>query len=205
MNRDFLESLGLEKDSVNAIMAEHGKTVNAVKSDLVTAEQEADALKEQLANRDADIEKLKADGGSSDELKAQLDELTSKYETDTEQLNAKLSETKLNHAVEMGLKDSGAKNVKAAKALLDFETIKLTDSGVDGLKEQLEQIKTDNDYLFGATADPTKTPKVVIPGDPNGGGHDNKVTAEQFDAMTHTQKMELHATQPEVFKSITGQ
>ena len=44
MNRDFLESLGLEKEAINSIMAEHGKAVQAVKP-----AEGHEQLKEELA------------------------------------------------------------------------------------------------------------------------------------------------------------
>ena len=44
MNREFLESLGLEKEAINSIMAEHGKAVQAVKP-----AEGHEQLKEELA------------------------------------------------------------------------------------------------------------------------------------------------------------
>jgi len=53
--------------------------------------------------------------------------------------------------------------VKAVRALLIEADLKLTDDGLVGLKEQLEKIKPENDYLFESD---TPTPKIV-----SGGGN----------------------------------
>ena len=44
MNREFLESLGLEKEAIDKVMAEHGKAVQAVKP-----AEGHEQLKEELA------------------------------------------------------------------------------------------------------------------------------------------------------------
>lgn len=56
-------------------------------------------LKKQLAARDKDLEKLKAEN-KSEELQKQLDELNAKYKQDTADLNAKLSAQEADHAAE---------------------------------------------------------------------------------------------------------
>lgn len=172
MKREFLEGLELDKEVIDSIMKEHGKTVNDTKGSLATIEQENETLKEQLTQRDTDIKELQSQTGNSEELQTKLDELTTTYEADKQALSAKLEETKLNHGVEMALKDSGAKNLKAVRALLDFDTIKLTDEGLQGLSEQLESVKTENDYMFNVEVtkeEPTK-PTIVQSDNPNGNG-----------------------------------
>ena len=78
-----------------------------------------------------------------------------------DQLSAKdeeLKELRTGYAIDMELAGLGAKNFKAVKALLDMEALDLSE-GVEGLREQLEQIRRENGYLF---ADP-QIPVVVGP------------------------------------------
>ena len=58
-----------------------------------------DELTKQLAARDKDLAKLKADN-KSEELQKQLDELNAKYKQDTDDLNAKLSAQQADFAAE---------------------------------------------------------------------------------------------------------
>ncbi len=60
-----------------------------------------------------------------------------------------IAEEKKNSAIKLAVALSKPKNEKALMALLDTDIIKVDDKGnVTGLKEQLENIKKDNDFLF---------------------------------------------------------
>ena len=148
MNREFLESLGLEKEQVEKVMAEHGKSVQQAKQESEEVQTEVATLKEQLEERDADIKDLRSKGGMSEELNKQLEDLQEKYKQDTESLNTKLQQTKLDSAIELALMGEKARNSKAVRALLDKESLELSDDGVKGLNEQLEAVKKDNPFLF---------------------------------------------------------
>ncbi len=111
---------------------------------------ERDGYKGLLSQRDADIEDLKTKASSADDLTTQLTALQDKYTKDTDDLQAQLKQTKFDSALDVALAGSGAKNTKALRALLDMEKISFKDDALHGFTEQLEQIKTENDYLFEA-------------------------------------------------------
>lgn len=169
MNREFLEGLGLEKEAIDKVMAEHGKTVNAINVKLAEVESTAKALQEQLNQRDADITELKKNTGSNEELKNQLDQLQGKYKEDTEAMQQEIKKTKLNSAIDMAITKNKARNTKAVKALLDAETLELTDEGVKGLDDQLKKVKEDNPFLFDE-GEGTKGPTFSKNGNPQGSG-----------------------------------
>ena len=50
-----LQGLGLTEEQVKEVFALHGKDLNAIKSDLETATQERDSLKNQLQNTEAQL------------------------------------------------------------------------------------------------------------------------------------------------------
>lgn len=172
MKRKYLEDLGLEKELVDSIIAEHGKGVNEVKAKLTETQAEVTTLKESITNRDADIEKLKKEGGVNDELKTQLEELQGKYEADKVEYETQLVQTKKNAAIELALTNAKALNLKATKALLNADELELGDDGVKGLDEQLSAIKEANPFLFETepteSTPPPKTPPIVTGGNPNG-------------------------------------
>lgn len=172
MNREFLKELGFEKDAIDKVMAEHGKVVQEVKTNLATVEQELAGVNEQLTQRDADIAEIKKGAGNNEELTQQLVDLEAKYKGENETLMSSLTQTKLDHAVELALMGAEAKNPKAVKALLDMELVKTTDKGLNGLEEQLSALKESDSYLFKEAANPDEDiaketkKQIVLPGNP---------------------------------------
>lgn len=69
MKREFLENLGLERDSIDSIMSENGKSIQALKekcstleaenSELTSRLSEAEKLKEELSSLSAELEVCK--------------------------------------------------------------------------------------------------------------------------------------------------
>jgi hypothetical protein len=95
----------------------------------------------------------KFDGVDPEKLKKDVSDWEQKYNND-------IGKLKLDYALETALMASKAKNIKAVKALLNFDEIKLDGDKLLGLDAQLEAIKKDNDFLFeaekqGGTQDPS--------------------------------------------------
>ncbi|HHQ0032483.1 TPA: phage scaffolding protein [Listeria monocytogenes] len=164
MERDFLKELGLEKETIDSIMVEHGKSIQNEKDKVTSAEAERDGLKSQLAQRDDDIEALKTDSGTSKSLKAQLETLQDNYETLKKDSEAKLVETRKGAAVDLALANAKARNPKAVKALLDNDKLELTDEGLKGLDEQLGALQESDAYLFAQESE--AVPKFGFSGNP---------------------------------------
>ncbi|EAG2644300.1 scaffolding protein [Listeria monocytogenes] len=164
MERDFLKELGLEKETIDSIMVEHGKSIQNEKDKVTSAEAERDGLKSQLAQRDDDIEALKTDSGTSKSLKTQLETLQDNYETLKKDSEAKLVETRKGAALDLALANAKARNPKAVKALLDNDKLELTDEGLKGLDEQLGALQESDAYLFAQESE--KVPKFGFSGNP---------------------------------------
>lgn len=98
-------------------------------------------LKAKLAERG---EKQKSDA----EWKKQLDEKDADYQKQLQAKDDALNDYRLIQA----LKDGKAKNPKAVKALLDLTKLTFNPDSIDGLEEQLNTIKQDNDYMFDIPA-----------------------------------------------------
>lgn len=158
MKREDLQKIeGLSKEQVEAILNLHQNDVADWNSKIETKDNE-------LKNSKAKIQELtnqvnKFDGVDVEKLKQDVKDWEKKYNED-------IAAEKLESAIKIELTNAKAKNEKAARALLDTSIIKLDETGnVVGLKEQLENIKKDNVFLF----DETPIVKEVNPG----GGHDN--------------------------------
>jgi len=58
-----------------------------------------------------------------------------------------ISSMRFDYALEKSLSGAKAKSVKAVRALLDTDSLKLTDDGtIEGLDDQLEAIKSENEF-----------------------------------------------------------
>lgn len=148
MKREELKTLELSDEAIEAVMKLHGKDIEDNKAKLTEADQTVKDLQKQVEDAGKTIEgfkKLDPEGiqKQADDWKAQAE----KAQADAEQAIQKL---KFDHALSGALAQAKAKNPKAVKALLDTEALKLNeaDGSVIGLKEQLEKVQSENDYLF---------------------------------------------------------
>lgn|SRR5690554_4665409 len=148
MNREQLKELGLTDEQIEVVMREHGKTVNATKEELQTVTSERDSLKEQLSERDKQLEELRKKAEGNEELTAELNRLKELNEKTKQEFQEKLEKQAFDFALERSLANAKVRNVKAVKALLDIDSIKLDGEKLLGLDEQLNALKESDAYLF---------------------------------------------------------
>lgn len=153
MERKYLESLGVEKEAIDKIMAENGKDIEAQKALTAAEAQKVTAANDTIKQLQETVKKF--DGKDPEKLSADLAALQKKYDADTAQM-------KLDKALEVALLSSKARDVKAVRALLDHEKIKLDGDKLNGLDDQLESLKKTHDYMFAA--DDKKPPIVRVDG-----------------------------------------
>ena len=148
MKREDLKKLELSDEVIDQIMAMHGKDVEAHKTTATSAQAELKAAQDQLAEANEAIEGFKK--LDVDAIKTAADEWKTKYEAAQQEAAAQMSKIKFDHALDGALTGAKAKNAKAVKALLDHEGLKFNeaDGSIVGLNDQLEKIKSENDYLF---------------------------------------------------------
>lgn len=137
--------------------------------------------KEQLEATTTQLEELKKSASLTEEQKNQLKTFEDQLKQQKEAHDTELKKLRLDHAIENALSKAGARNTKAARALLDESKIVMGDDNtIAGLTEQLETIRKDNDFLFesageGEGNDPPAQPKPRFGGE--GGGL--RLTTEQ--------------------------
>lgn len=174
MDRKFLEAQGIEADKIDAIMAEHGKTVNPLKQDKEALQTEVDSYKEQITERDTQLEDLQGKVGSEEDLKATIESLKTANKEKDDERRRLLDSQKLDYEVRIALNTSGARNERAVKALLDLDTVKINEDGqLTGLKEQLETLQESDSYLFTSSVEENDNPSDkktdYVPGSTQGG------------------------------------
>ncbi len=187
MKSEQLKELGLSDEQIGSVMALHGATVNELSSNVAAAEQQVNQYKEQLDANQTELDSLKKAAEGNEELTTQLSDLQEKYDQAKADSESKIAEIKKTSAIELALTQAGARNIKAAKALLDSEKLELTDEGIEGLDEQLNILKESDGYLFEGETTPPPNPeqkKATFQGNPSNAVPPNDETAQMIAAMT---------------------
>lgn len=133
MNRTFLKGLGLEQEAIDSIMAEYGRNIESLNTQIadLTAENKTTS------------EKLKAfDGVDIDELKNRIQTVTNDYED-------RIKNMTLDSAIEKALSKANAKHSSLLSTKFDKSKLTIEKDGtIKGLDEQLASIKENYNDLF---------------------------------------------------------
>lgn len=150
MKRKFLEDMGLTKEQVDSILDENSQDIGKAKGDLDTANQEITSLREQIVDRDSQLETLKNSTGDVEALREQIATLQADNKTKDETHAAEIKQLKIDSAVLTALTGAKAKNNAAVKALLkDLDKAEFAEDGtIKGLAEQIESLQQSDAYLF---------------------------------------------------------
>jgi hypothetical protein len=166
--REFLKGMGIDDDSIDAIMVEHGKLISKQIN-------RYDMLQEQLAQAKDDAK------AAAEAAEKKIAEAVADKDKAAAEHKAEMAAVKIDMAVEAALTAAGARNKTAARALLDLSKAELADDGtVKGLSEQLEALAKGDDtsFLFAteaAGAAGTQPIKGAKPGESGVEKPDNKV------------------------------
>ena len=194
MNREFLKGLGLEDEAIDKIMAENGKDIEKFKSESKTKETELASVQKQLEDANKEIESFK--GMDVEAIKKAADDYKAKYEKAQKDAEAEIEALKLEHSIESALK--GAKNIKAAKALLDMEGLRASKNIEKDMEAAITALKESDPYLFDE-AEPAGT------GGSLGAGAKKKsptITKEDFGKMKYSEKVKLYNEDAELYNQL---
>lgn len=103
-------------------------------------------------------------GDANTKLEGYDPEWKTKAEQAAKDAEARVAAVQFDTALDTALSAAKAKNPKTVKVLLNMDGLKLSDGQIIGLKEQLETIQKDNDFLFDGEQQPV--PKFTKPGTP---------------------------------------
>lgn len=201
--KEFLKSLGYTDEQITAV-------VNGMKEQKIYLSNEEniderytklkgkyETQKTELKKANDTITDLKENAVDNEEVQNKL----TKYETEIEKLKDEAAKKDFNYRLEDALKSSKAKNLKALKALLDMDKVKLEGDKFTGLEEQLTALKESDAYLFDA--EEQQPPQLGGFKPTNTGGAPKGITKEQFHKMSYSERVELYNAQPEVYKQLT--
>ena len=127
------------------------------------------------------------------------------YDKDKQAWEQKTTEMQKNYSLREELMLAGAKNPKAAAAVLDLSKAEFKDGKWTGLKELIEESKKSDGYMYTETeGNPGKAKeKDPIFAKPGGAGG-KSITSEEFKKMTYEQKAELYQTNKSLYDEIKG-
>src|SRR5690625_561499 len=207
MNREFLREQGLTEEQVEAVIQEHGKTVNDIKEkaeQTESLESQIEDLNGQIAERDQQLEDLSEKAKDNEELTAEINRLKDENKTATEELQSKLDQQAFEFTLDKALTNAGVRNPKAVKALLDTKSIKLDDDKLLCLDSQVETLKESDSYLFKTDEPEGNGPQIVPPGNPNGGSN---IKANPFskENWNLTEQGKLYKENPDLYKHYKAQ
>lgn len=167
MKREDLKDLELSKEAIDKIMELHGKDIEATKTK-VDEKIKADYEK-QISERDKQLEELKkVDVASYEQKIKEMQEENLKSKSDFEN---QLKQAKIELSIENALIKAGAKNAQVFKSMVDTTKIIVDNDKIIGLDEQLETIKKDYAWGFGAEQEVITTGQQQTP--------NNQLTADE--------------------------
>ncbi|PRS09042.1 scaffolding protein [Bacillus pumilus] len=161
-------------------------------------------LKSQLDERDQQLSTLQKQAKGNEELQNAIEQLQEENKKVSEEYQQKLDKQAFDFAIESALRDAKAKNIKAVKANLNVDGLKLSDDKVIGLDEQLTALKESDSYLFETENDsssglagrqPHVNPSAPLKGN---------ITKDQFEKMGYSEREDLYRENPELYQQLTN-
>ena len=169
---------------------------------------EYDSLNSQYGEANKLIEDMKKSTKGQEALQGKI----SAYESQVQQLQAELQQTKIDAAIKVGLLSEKAVDVGyltyllKEKAAKDGETLTLDDAGeVKGWKEKLEALKTEKPNMFESAGDNADGYQVYKPNalhkpDKN----EQPINKDTFRGMGYEQRLALKEKNPTLYKQLSG-
>lgn len=145
MKREFLQALQedqpLSKQTVDAIMAENGRDIQATRALF----SDYDTLKEELAAAQKTIATLEE--GSSKAWEEKLSQLEQQHRTELRQME-------FGFMLRQAVAEKGGRNQKAVEALLDIPGLQAAEDPQKATYEALGQMQKENPWLFQTETPP---------------------------------------------------
>ena len=142
MKREYLEKLGLDKETIDKIMAENGKDIESEKSKVEAKEKELETVRENLTKANETIESYK--GMNIEEIQKSAEDWKTKYEG----MEEELTKVKNNARLEKEIAGFNTIDSDVLLKLINQEDLVYKDDKIHGLEDQIANIKEGKPYLF---------------------------------------------------------
>lgn len=195
MKREFLKELGLEDETINKIMAEHGKDIESYKTRLADTEQKLTGSQGQVIQYETKIAELEKLSAGNAELKRQLDTLNAQIAADREAAQKAQADKELTDKVIAAFGDRKFVNAYTRDAMVAEVKAALAkaENAGRGIGEIFAELTKDKDGIF-ANPNPADMPGMK---DVN-----LALKREDFEKMGYSARLALMKEQPEVYKKM---
>ena len=166
MKNEDLTALGIDEETAKKVMALHGTVTTGLHGKLSAMTAERDGLQEQVTTNQTELDALKESAKGNEELTAQLADLQTKLDQSKTESEMKLATQQKDFAIQLALKEANALDESIVLGLLDKDTIKVTDNGLQGFEEQLKSLQESKAFLFQAQQEETPAPTIFSGGNP---------------------------------------
>lgn len=141
--REFLKGLDLDKETIDTIMAEHGKLITEAK-------EKAKDLEDKIKTYEAKIGELNDKAKDSEEIQKELDTLKSKIAEEEKQKEQEDLDNKLNANILEAIKDKDFVNERTKKSIVNEIKTALQDKANVGksAKEIFDSLTKDSTDIF---------------------------------------------------------
>lgn len=146
MKKEELKAIGLTDEQADKVFALNGKDIEKHKSAAETAQQKLLDTNEQLAKANKQIDDFK--NMDIEGVKKAADDWKAKAEKAEKDAVAKIAAMQFDGLLTSAISKAKGKNEKAIKALLDIEALRESKNQSEDVKNALEAVKKENDYLF---------------------------------------------------------
>lgn len=151
---------GATEEQINQILNINSADIGNAKA---KAETERDNYKSQLDTAQTALKDF--EGIDVKELQGKIDKLNSDLAAQETAYKAKITDMEFNGKLDGLLSKAGARNIKAAKSLLDVETLKESKNQDADLQAAIDSCKEENGFLFGSD-EPINNPVAPTGGNP---------------------------------------
>jgi chromosome segregation ATPase len=186
MTRDEIKAIlpNITKEELDKIMDINGSDIEKAKGDVTALNTQITDLSNQITDRDNQLKELKSTATNNADLTKKIEELETANKTAKSNYEKTIADMKRDNAINNSIRDAKAKNVKAVRALLDLDKIKMDGDTVLGLKDQIDALAKSDAYLF-EVEDATKggVGGGFVPG-VGSKGNDNDTNASFTDAIS---------------------
>lgn len=150
---ELLASVGItlteeQESKLSAEFPKAFKPAQVYNNDVKKHKDAAETYKSQLDQANKQIAAF--EDMDIDSVKKSAEEWKQKAQKAQQEAQEKLAQMQFDHALDGALSSAKARDIKAVKALLDMDALKLAGDKIVGLDEQLTQLKSDKDFLFEA-------------------------------------------------------
>ena len=157
MNREQLRALGLNEEQIDAVMADHGRSIQSVQTRLTAAENRATELETQLEN-----------ATNSEEIQT-LTQRAEQAETQATELQSQLNQITIDNLVNDALTTAGATDLEYARFKLGEVELSEDGKSITDLDNKVKDLQTQIPTYF-QTNEPTEGEGTTPPpADPLGG------------------------------------